>query len=88
MAVQLSNHAQEQMLLRGITYETVMDVVSFVDQTIVNKEEPTKIIYQSLVNENNCMFLLRVFVDIGKQPNVIITVYKTTKISKYYEVKI
>ena len=88
MAVKFSRHAHEQMLLRGIAYETVNDVVSFPEQTIVDKEEPTKIIYQSLINENNNTFLLRVFVDIGKQPNVIITVYKTTKISKYYEVKI
>ena len=49
MAVRFSRHAHEQMLLRGIAYETVMDI--------------------------------------GKQPNVIVTVYKTTKISKYYEVK-
>ena len=88
MAVRFSRHAHEQMLLRGITSETVMDVVSCPDQTIVDKDEPTKVTYQSLINENNTMFLLRVFVDTGKQPNVIVTVYKTTKISKYYEVKI
>ena len=88
MAVRFSKHAHEQMLLRGIAYETVNDVVSFPDQTIVNEDEPTKVIYQSLIKENNTMFLLRVFVDTEKEPNVIITVYKTTKISKYYEVKI
>jgi len=81
----VSRHAHEQMIRRGINYETVMMVVSCPDQTIADNETPTKIIYQSLINDDNRMFLLRVFVDTDKQPNVIITVYKTTKISKYYE---
>ena len=42
-------------------------------------------VYQSLIRENDVMFLVRIFIDMDKQPNVIVTVYKTTKISKYYE---
>ena len=80
-----SRHAHEQMARRGISHETVTNVVSCPDQTIADIETPTKIIYQSLIKEDNRMFLLRVFVETDKQPNVIITVYKTTKISKYYE---
>ena len=80
-----SRHAHEQMARRGISHETVMTVLSFPDQTIADIETPTKIIYQSLINEDNRIFLLRVFVDTYKQPNVIITVYKTTKTTKYYE---
>jgi hypothetical protein len=88
MDVLISKHAHEQMLRRGINRETVLKVVSFPDQTMADKEEPSKIIYQSIINENDKMFLLRVFVNIDKQPNIIVTVYKTTKISKYYEVEI
>ena len=76
------------MSRRGISYETVMKVVSQPDQTIADIDEPTIIIYQSLINEDNQMFLLRVFVNRDKQPNVIVTVYRTTKISKYYESKV
>jgi len=83
-----SRHAHEQMARRGISRETVTNVVLCPDQTIADNETPTKIIYQSLIKEDNRMFLLRVFVDTDKHPNVIITVYKTTKISKYYEGKI
>jgi len=83
-----SKHACEQMSRRGISYETVMKVVSQPDQTIADIDEPTIIIYQSLINEDNQMFLLRVFVNRDKQPNVIVTVYRTTKISKYYESKV
>ena len=71
-----------------VNYETVLMVVSRPDQTIINNEEPTIVIYQSIIKEDNQMFLLRVFVNIDKQPNVIITLYKTTKISKYYEGKV
>ncbi len=46
-------------------------------------------IYQSLFDEQKGKpFLIRVFVNIKKSPNLIITVYKTSKISKYYESKI
>jgi len=83
-----SKHALEQMSHRCINRETVVRVVSCPNQTIVNDETPTTIVYQSLINEDNRMFLLRVFVDTDKQPNMIITVYKTSKISKYYESKI
>ena len=84
----LSRHAREQMSRRGINHDTVMMVVSCPDQTIADNETPTKIVYQSLIHEDNRMFLLRVFVETDKHPNVILTVYKTSKISKYYESKI
>ena len=83
-----SKHACEQMSRRGINHETVLNVVLRPDQIIAENDEPTIVIYQSLMKEDNQMFLLRVFVNRDKQPNVIVTLYKTTKISKYYESKI
>jgi hypothetical protein len=88
MELIFSKHAREQMSRRGINYESVLMVVSRPDQTITDNEESTTVIYQSLIKESNRMFLLRVFVNRDKQPNVIVTLYKTTKISKYYEGKI
>ena len=84
----ISKHAQEQMVRRGISYETVLSVVSQPDQTVADDEDPTVVIYQSLVKENGQMFLMRVFVNRVKQPNIVVTLYKTTKISKYYEVQV
>ena len=80
-----SKHALEQMFRRGIDRETVLMVVSMPDQTIADEDDDAIIIYQSLIKENNQMFLLRVFVNTEKQPNVVVTLYKTTKISKYNE---
>jgi len=83
--VVFSKHAQGQMLKRNINYDTALSVIFHPDQVIVDDEDLEKVIYQSLIKENEQMFLLRVFVEKNKQPNVIVTLYKTTKISKYYE---
>ena len=88
MDIIFSKHAHKQITRRNIDYETVLMVVSQPDQIISDNEEPTIVIYQSLIKENNQLFLLRIFVNRDKCPNVIVTLYKTTKISKYYESKI
>jgi len=80
-----SRHAQEQMIRRGIDYQTVLSVVSAPDQMIVDGNDSDIVIYQSKIKENGLLFLLRVFVNRNKQPSIIVTLYKTTKISKYYE---
>jgi hypothetical protein len=52
-------------------------------QIIEDIEDSTIVIYQLVIKEDEQSFLLRVFVNKDKQPNVIVTVYKTTKIAKY-----
>ena len=83
-----SKHALEQMSRRGINRETVLAVVFRPDQTIVDEDNTAIIICQSLIKEDERLFLLRVFVNKDKQSNVVVTLYKTTKISKYYESKV
>jgi len=83
-----SKHAQEQMNRRNIDRETVLSTVSQPDQTILDDEDPAIVICQSIIKEDNQMFLLRIFVNKNKRPNVVVTLYKTTKISKYYESKV
>jgi len=85
MDLLFSKHAWDQMIRRGINYDDVLSVVSRPDQTISDKDDPAIIICQSLIKEDEQMFLLRVFVNKDKQPNVVVTLYRTTKISKYYE---
>jgi len=83
-----SKHAEEQMIRRGINRNIALSVVSQPDQIIADIENPAIVIYQSLIKESEQLFLLRVFVNKEKQPNVIVTLYKTTKILKYHESKI
>jgi len=83
-----SKHAHEQMLRRSINYETVLMVLSQPDQIVADNDNPALVIYQSLIKEDSQMFLLRIFVNRDKQPNMVVTLYKTSKISKYYESKV
>jgi hypothetical protein len=82
-----SQHAEEQLVRRGIDRNLVMTVIENPEEVIENDEQDV-VIYQSIIKESGQLFLLRVFVNKNKQPMVIVTLYKTTKISKYYESEI
>jgi len=80
-----SKHAEEQLGRRLLGRSTVESVVLKPDQVIQDENDEDIAIYQSLVKEDDTMFLYRVFVNVKVQPNVIVTLYRTTKIDKYYE---
>ena len=78
-----SNHALEQMQNRSISATIVTEVLNNPKQVIIEEE---KKIYQSIINfEEEGKYLVRIFINTMKEPNVIITVYRTSKIGKYYE---
>jgi hypothetical protein len=70
------------MKKRGIAKAIVSNVLNKPDQ-VISKANYT--IYQSILVENEKRYLYRVFVNTNKKPNVVITVYKTSKTDKYYE---
>jgi hypothetical protein len=78
----ISQHASEQMTKRVISKTIVNNVLNQPDQ-IIRKANYT--IYQSILKENAKRYLYRVFVNTNKKPNVVITIYKTSKTDKYYE---
>ncbi len=82
MSYVISNHAREQLALRGISEDMVTQIMDTPDQVI---ELDDKKVYQSVISEGGRQYLIRIFVNYFKDPNVIITAYKTSKISKYYE---
>ena len=78
-----SKHSLEQMQLRGIKIELAQSILDTPQQVIL---EPDKKIYQSIINfEDEGENLIRIFVNTIKQLNLVITIYKTSKIEKYYE---
>ncbi len=81
--VRISNHAKEQMDERGITEQMVLDIIRNPDQTI--PEDDDKLVYQSITFfvEEGRDYLVRVFVNIVKEPHLVITVYRTSRIKKY-----
>jgi len=80
-----SKHAEEQLVRRSLERSVVEAVVLNPDQVVGDENDEDITIYQSIVKESDTVFLYRVFVSTKVQPNVIVTLYKTTKINKYYE---
>ncbi len=80
----ISKHCLEQINLRSITEDEISRIIKNPDSIIKQDEEIT--VYQALTNDK--MFLIRIFVNILKHPNLVVTAYKTSKIDKYYENKI
>ena len=77
-----SQHAKEQMQLRQIEESWVNLALSNPDK-IVEQDNEIRV-YQKMINfEHRSNFLLRVFVNIIKNPPQIVTVYLTSKLEKY-----
>ena len=78
-----SKHSLVQMQQRGIKIELAQSILDTPQQIILEQD---KKIYQSIINfEDKGEYLVRIFVNTIKQPNLVITIYKTSKIEKYYE---
>ena len=77
----LSKHAVERMRSRKISESMIFDAIK--DPDHVRNESKCIRIYQKMITENGVKFLLRVFLNICKQPELVITAYKTTKLDKY-----
>lgn len=68
------------MEMRQIAIEVVNGILANPDQTLM---EDNYIVHQSLTEDRK--YLIRIFVNERKR---VVTVYKTSKIKKYYEGKI
>ena len=82
MNFHLSAHAQAEMQRRGIPQSVLDSVLAAPEQKVPDHD--TIVCYQSHVTINNKPYLLRVMVEESKQPPVVVTVYRTSKISKYW----
>lgn len=83
--IRISDHAREQMAERGISEGMVLSIIAASQQTI--PLDTDKVVYQSLqyFEEEAKEYLVRVFVNIIKVPNLVITVYRTSKVEKYWK---
>jgi Domain of unknown function (DUF4258) len=78
-----SNHALQEMTRRNILRAVVEEILNSPEQIVPGKENRT--IYQSrLDNEEGGVYLIRVIVDIDRDPPLVITVYRTSKVQKYW----
>ena len=77
-----SLHALRQLRRRGVTLEIV-------HQTMLGPEQRFPVtlrrdVLQSRATISGTRYLVRVFVDVGVDPPEVVTVYRTSKVSKYW----
>jgi hypothetical protein len=78
-----SRHAEEELLRRGIPKALVDSVLRNPEQVV--SEQGGRVAYQSRVDFGvGRIFLLRVIVVDQVDPSVVVTVYRTSKIEKYW----
>ena len=79
----ISAHALDQAARRGVDEATMTRIAERPEQVVavrVGRE-----VRQSRVSgEDGRRFLVRVFVDIAAEQETVVTVYKTSKIAKYW----
>jgi len=83
MRFRLSQHAEWELVRRQIPRNLLEAVLEKSEQRL--PEAGGKEIYQSRVaSRGGKMYLLRVIVSADKVPPVVVTVYRTSKIEKYW----
>ncbi|MBP0040293.1 MAG: DUF4258 domain-containing protein [Roseofilum sp. SBFL] len=83
MNFQFSNHALEEIQKRNIPMVLIEAVLWSPQQTLKQSEDIT--IYQSQLDfGTGKLYLLRVFINITVDPQLVVTVYRTSKIQKYW----
>ena len=80
----LTGHAKVEMARRQIDVNDVTQVLSAPEQSEAVREG--RIVYQSRLKMGHPpqTYLLRVFVDVDRTPPEVVTVYRTSKITKYW----
>ena len=80
---EISDHAKARMEIRKIAMEDVVNCLENPGQVIPAKEE--RGVYQSKISPNGRMRLIRLVVEKKEGILIVVTVYITNKISKYWK---
>ncbi|HLG51288.1 MAG TPA: DUF4258 domain-containing protein [Chloroflexota bacterium] len=80
----ITDHARIEMQRRGITEAEVAAVLAAPEQC--EAVRPQRLVFQSRVEQGDPprTYLIRVFVDVDRTPPEVVTVYRTSKIEKYW----
>ena len=77
-----SGHAKQELINRRIPQAPVESVLQNPEQKFADSEDT--VCYQSRVEINGKTYLLRLFVNETVDPAVVATLYRTSKIKKYW----
>ena len=80
----MTEHALFEMKRRGISEDVVRAVLKVPEEQ--REVRPGRVVLQARVRMNDPAktYLVRVFVDVDRDPAEVVTVYRTSKISKYW----
>ena len=80
----LSDHARTQAARRGLSEEVVLGVARSPEQRLAVR--PGREVRQSRIGmpAGGTLYLVRVVVDSGPDADTVVTVYRTSKIDKYW----
>ena len=77
-----TDHASSEMARRDIDATSVEAVLANPEERFTVR--PGRDVFQSRIIIDNTQYLMRVFVDVDRSPVEIVTVYLSSKISKYW----
>jgi hypothetical protein len=80
---EFSKHAEQEVLRRTIPRAWVDAVLAAPEQRFAQSGH-ADILQSRFVAESGKMYLVRVVVATGKQPPLVVTVYRTSKVDKYW----
>ena len=83
----ISPHAEFEMGRRGLSEKTIRQVLSSPEQRLEVRAGRVLLQSRIVMGEPAKMYLVRVAVDIDRQPAEVVTAYRTSKLSKYWEDK-
>lgn len=78
----ITPHAAFEMKRRRLTEEVVRRVLTAPEQRL--EVRSGRVVLQSRIGFQDKTYLVRVFLDIEPHPAEVVTVYRTSKISKYW----
>ena len=78
----ITRHAKLELGRRALGENIIKSVISNPEQRIDLRKG--RVVLQSRVTLEGKQYLVRVFVDIDREPAQIVTAYRTSKISKYW----
>ncbi len=80
----ITDHAAIEIKRRDLSAETIDGVLKRPEQLL--EVRPGRVVLQSRVQESGSEYLVRVFVDIDRNPAEVVTAYRTSKVLKYWRV--
>ena len=88
MTYRLSEHAKLEMARRIISEDVVRETLASPEQA--ERVRPGRAVYQSRfqLGDPRRTYLVRVIVDIDREPPDVVTLYRTSKVEKYWRGKL